>query len=75
MENTAVFRKPLPDATTRLALGDRRRVSLLTRRFAPSMPVTLDPGASLRLRGGGVVAATDVSRLGADGRVLPLTPP
>jgi hypothetical protein len=44
---------PLPHAARRLDLDDPLKVSLLARRFAPQVPVALDPGARLSRRGAG----------------------
>lgn len=58
---------PLPHAGRRLRLGDRERVGLFARRFAPLVPVTLDPGARLVLGGGRVRDAEASERLLGDG--------
>jgi hypothetical protein len=58
---------PLPHAARRLRLGDRQRVGLFARRFAPLVPVTLDPGARLVLGGGRVREADESERLLAGG--------
>ncbi len=42
----------LPHAGSRLRLDDAARVSRLSRRFAPAMCVTLDPGEGVERRGG-----------------------
>jgi hypothetical protein len=65
---------PLPHAERRLRLGDPARVGVLARRFAPLVPVTLDPGSRLDLEGGRVVRSEQVRRLCADGRVTPFEP-
>lgn len=50
---------PLPHARRRLRVGDRRRMALLARRFAPAQCLLLDDGARVDMGGGGgtVVAA------------------
>jgi hypothetical protein len=61
---------PLPHASRRLALDDRRRVGFLARRFAPDPPVTLDPGSALRWDGRRWKALRPRSRrLETDGRL------
>ena len=62
----------LPDTRSRLRPGDRSRVSLLCRRFAPDTCVALDNGALLRLDGSTVRQADNVRRLGHDGRLAGL---
>jgi hypothetical protein len=62
---------PLPHADRRLRLEDPARVSLLARRFAPALPVTLNDGARVDLEGGAPVWAEGVSVLEADGAVTP----
>lgn len=59
---------PLPHASRRLRLGDRRRVSTFARRFAPRVPVTLDSGARLVLGGGRLIEAEGSERLLPNGR-------
>lgn len=63
---------PLPHAARRMRLGDRERVSVFARRFAPLVPVTLDPGARLVLGGGRVHEAAVSERLLPDGGRLPV---
>ena len=61
---------PLPHAAKRLALDDPFRVSLFARRFAPQVPVALDPGARLLRRGaGGWRPGRDTRRLTQRGEV------
>jgi hypothetical protein len=63
---------PLPHAGRRLNLGDPLRVSLLARRFAPQVPVVLDPGARLARRGaGGWRPGPGTESLSREGRVQP----
>ena len=62
----------LPDPSERLRQGDRPRIGLMARRFAPSACVTLDSGASIEFDGDTVVAATDAARLGKKGQVTGL---
>jgi len=53
----------LPHAASRLALGDRDRVSLLTRRLSPAACITLDDGSMLHWHRGRLVACANSSRL------------
>lgn len=62
----------LPQASTRLALVDERRVGLLARRFAPASCCTLEDGSSLRWRGGRLATASGSSRLLRTGRLAPV---
>lgn len=59
----------LPDAQHRLKMGDRIRLALFSRRFAPAACVTLDSGSVLRLDGDRLDEVTDVRQIGASGRV------
>ena len=61
----------LPQASTRLALGDRQRVALFARRFSPSACLTLDDGSLLHWRRGRLVAAEGSSRLARTGGTSP----
>ncbi len=63
---------PLPHARRRLALDNPLRVALFARRFAPALCVALDDGARLRSSDLGYQAEAGVSRLGADGAVVPM---
>ena len=63
---------PLPHARRRLALDNRLRVALFARRFSPALCVALDDGARLRSADLGYQAEAGVSRLGADGAVVPM---
>jgi len=65
----AVF---LPQARTRLALEDRRRVALLARRFAPATCHTLDDGSVLHWQRGRLRQAAATSRLLRSGATEPL---
>jgi hypothetical protein len=60
----AVF---LPHAESRLALDDRKRVSLLARRLGPATCVTLDDGSLLHWHGSRLVACANSSRLNRTG--------
>jgi hypothetical protein len=53
----------LPHAASRLALGNRDRVSLLARRLSPAACVTLDDGSLLHWHHGRLVACVKSSRL------------
>jgi hypothetical protein len=64
----AVF---LPHAAGRLATGDRGRVTLLARRFAPAALYTLDDGDLLHWRRGRLVDACGAKRLARDGQAVP----
>lgn len=57
----------LPDARHRLKLGDKIRVALFSRRFAPAACLTLDSGSLLRFKDGRIVAAEGVRRLSRSG--------
>ncbi len=58
---------PLPHAEHRIALDDARRISLLARRFAPDLCVTLADGAYLIPREGQWVGEVSCRVLQADG--------
>ena len=60
----------LPDTQHRLRAGERRRVELLCRRFAPETCIALDNGAELHLDAAGVRRAVAVRRLNRDGRFV-----
>ncbi len=66
----AVF---LPHAAVRLALAERKRVTLLARRFSPAACVTLDDGSLLHWKQGRLVAALGSRRLARDGGLRPLS--
>lgn len=59
----------LPHASTRLALDDRARVALLSRRMAPADVVALDGGASLVRSGGAWVQGRGARSVGPAGAV------
>lgn len=61
-----------PDTGSRLRPGDRSRVALLSRRFAPDACIALDNGALLRLQGETAQQADNVRRLVHDGRLAGL---
>lgn len=58
----------LPGARIRLALGDRDRIGLTARRFAPARCVALDDDAALHFQAGRLVRASGVFRLAASGK-------
>ena len=60
---------PFPHARRRLRLGDRLRVCLLGRRFAPSICVALDEGDHLRREGDGWTAVAPARRMTEAGRI------
>lgn len=62
----------LPDSQHRLRSGERRRMSLLSRRFSPDACVTLDNGSALRIVDNRVTAVTAVRHLAHDGRLTGL---
>jgi peptidase E len=62
----------LPHAASRLALGDRDRVSLLARRLSPAACVTLDDGSLLHWHRGRLVARANSSRLKRTGGMTAL---
>jgi len=62
----------LPHAASRLALGDRDRVSLLARRLSPAACVTLDDGSLLHWHRGRLVARAKSSRLKRTGGMTAL---
>jgi hypothetical protein len=66
--STAVF---LPHASDRLATGNRGRVALLARRFAPATLYTLDDGDLLHWHRGRLVAARGAKRLARTGQFAP----
>lgn len=59
----------LPDARHRLKTGDRIRLALTSRRFAPAECVTLDSGNLLALDDGRVVCVEGARRIAASGRL------
>jgi len=65
---------PLPHARQRLRLEDAARVSLFARRFAPAHCVTLDGGAALVWRDGGLAECDSVFRLMRTGALSPVHP-
>ena len=62
----------LPQARSRLALGDPLRIQLFARRFAPASCGTLEDGSWMHWHRGRLRAAEAVLRLGRAGTVLPL---
>lgn len=64
----------LPDARKRLRRGDRNRIGLFCRRFAPDVCVALDNGAQLHLVDGRVQRADSVRRLTRNGRLVGVRP-
>ncbi len=58
----------LPHATTRLALGDRRRIALFARRFSPSECLTLDDGSRLHWHRGRLQDCSSTLRLTRSGK-------
>jgi hypothetical protein len=66
---------PFPHARRRLRLGDPHRVSLLARRFAPSICVALDEGDRLVRSENGWTARTSARRLTRSGEVRTLAGP
>jgi len=62
----------LPHAASRLALGNRDRVSLLARRLSPAACVTLDDGSLLHWHHGRLVACVKSSRLKRTGGMTAL---
>ncbi len=62
----------LPHAASRLALGDRDRVSLLARRLGPAACVTLDDGSLLHWHRSRLVACANSLRLKSTGRTAAL---
>lgn len=60
---------PLPHAGRRLRLNDSLRVSLLARRFSPSLCIAMDPGSFLRHNGRRWCADPGTRLLTEDGRV------
>ena len=59
----------LPDAEYRLRSGDRHRMRLFCRRFAPDICVALNNGSRTDLSDSGVTGALKVRRLTHDGRL------
>ncbi len=59
----------LPDAKRRLRSGDRIRLALFSRRFAPAACITLDSGSVLRFEGDNIVMAHDARQIAANGRL------
>jgi hypothetical protein len=62
----------LPDAQHRLRTGDRPRMSLLCRRFAPAVCVALDSGTEAHFDDAGLRHSNELRRLGHDGRFATL---
>ena len=63
---------PLPHARRRLDLGDRVRVALFARRFAPAAALAMEDGARIEWAGRPEGAGTGVRELRAQGDVAPL---
>ncbi|MEX0976593.1 MAG: Type 1 glutamine amidotransferase-like domain-containing protein [Woeseia sp.] len=59
----------LPDAKRRLRTGDRIRLALFSRRFAPSACIALDSGGVLRFAGDHIAMANDARQIAANGRL------
>jgi hypothetical protein len=64
----------LPGARTRLALGERERIAVLARRFAPSRCVGLDGQGRLLWRGARLAEARGVFRLSTSGHTTRVRP-
>lgn len=64
----------LPHARRRLLLGDRDRVGLFARRFAPAVAVALDERCKLQFDGERYCAGESTHALQSDGAVSPLEP-
>ncbi|MCG8468859.1 MAG: Type 1 glutamine amidotransferase-like domain-containing protein [Gemmatimonadetes bacterium] len=62
---------PLPHATDRLRLDDRRRAARLARRLAPLAPVLLDPGVRVDRRDGSWSGRAGARRIDRAGRTTP----
>lgn len=62
----------LPDATHRLRSGDRMRVELTARRFAPQVCITLNNGSAVRWEDGQPIDVEGARRLRRSGRLGPL---
>lgn len=63
---------PLPHAKKRLRLQDEIRVATFARRFAPAMPLCLDPEAAVRWKNGRWRPLEGGRYLTPEGQVLPL---
>jgi cyanophycinase-like exopeptidase len=59
----------LPDPAGRLREGDRPRIGLMARRFAPEHCITLGSGSALEFENGKPISATEVRKLGKKGRL------
>ena len=64
-----------PDTAQRLRTGDRTRIRMMARRFAPAACVTLNNGSSVRWHGERVVEVEGARRFNRDGRLGPLRAP
>lgn len=64
----------LPDAERRLRRGDRTRIAMFSRRFAPDTCYALDSGSMLCLESGAVSGARALRRLRHDGRIVQVHP-
>ncbi len=62
----------LPNAKHRLRAGDRMRIGLMSRRFAPDHCIALDNAAELHLDATGIRKKEAVRRLGGNGRLTRL---
>ena len=65
---------PFPHARRRLRLDDRQRVTLLARRFAPHLCLTLDEGARVVIQQGRWRASGSVLELDSDGTTRTVPP-
>ncbi len=64
----------LPDAERRLRRGDRTRIAMFSRRFAPDTCYALDSGSMLCLESGAVSGGRALRRLRHDGRIVQVHP-
>ncbi|MEJ2084390.1 MAG: Type 1 glutamine amidotransferase-like domain-containing protein [Acidobacteriota bacterium] len=73
-EGLALFPRvlPMPHARRRLNLDDRRRVTILARRFANFACVPLDEGDHFEIRGAALWAEQPMRRITTDGDVITL---
>jgi len=65
----------LPDAKSRLDFGNRKRMALFSRRFAPAACCTLDNGSMLQFDGDRLVGATNSHLITRTGRRQELAAP
>jgi hypothetical protein len=59
----------LPDARTRLRLGDTARVGELAQRYAPASCIAMDRGSQIWIDDGRIARAVAAQRLDSSGRV------